>query len=60
MNVPVHLRANELREFRDNWELAAIRAINVLRYCEDHGIDPPKMSVQSFGKYQPIDIAIKT
>jgi chemotaxis protein MotB len=58
-DVPVHLRANEAREFRDNWELSALRAINVLRYCESHGMDPSKMSIQSYGKYQPIDIAIK-
>jgi len=58
-DVPVHMREREAREFKDNWELGALRAINVLRFCEDHGMDPAKMSAQSYGKYQPIDVPLK-
>jgi chemotaxis protein MotB len=54
-DVPVHLRPDENRHFRDNWELAAMRAIHTLRYLESEGVDPSNMSIQSYGKYQPID-----
>jgi chemotaxis protein MotB len=58
-DVPVQLKENEDREFRDNWELAALRAINVLRFFENSGVDPAKMSAHSYGKYQPIDIRLQ-
>jgi chemotaxis protein MotB len=54
-DVPVHQRKKEAREYTDNWELGALRAINVLRYFEEHGVAPSKMAVQSYAKYQPID-----
>jgi chemotaxis protein MotB len=57
-DVQVHSYAEKQREFSNNWQLAALRAINVLRYCEDKGIAPSKMSIQSFGKYQPLDMSI--
>ncbi len=57
-DVPVGAEKKESREFLDNWELAALRAINVLRYFEDQGVDPRKMSVQSFGKYQPLGVLL--
>jgi chemotaxis protein MotB len=53
-DVPVHQRKKEAREFTDNWELGALRAINVLRYFEEHGVQPSKMSVQSHAMYQPL------
>jgi len=58
-DIRVHKRGNEEREFKDNWELAAKRSINVLRILEDQGVEPTKMSIQSYGKYQPLTQVIK-
>jgi chemotaxis protein MotB len=42
------------RRFPTNWDLAAGRAVSVVRYFEDQGLDPNQLSVVSFGKYHPI------
>ncbi len=47
------------REYNDNWELGAMRAINVLRYFEIMGIDPDKLSAHSYGMYRPAVKSIK-
>ncbi|NLK73554.1 MAG: OmpA family protein [Clostridiales bacterium] len=42
-------------EFKSNWELSVIRAVNVLRYfVEVQGIDPRRISATGYGEYQPI------
>jgi len=41
--------------FRDNYELSAARAINVLRYIKDNGAIPPeKLIAMGYGEYSPI------
>ncbi|MDV3427502.1 MAG: OmpA family protein [Bacillota bacterium] len=48
-NVPVH---NE--KFRSNWDLSAIRAINVMNFMVDSGgISPDKVSIEAYGEYMP-------
>ncbi|NLE23929.1 MAG: OmpA family protein [Clostridiaceae bacterium] len=42
-------------EFKSNWELSVIRAVNVLRYfVEVQGADPHRISATGYGEYQPI------
>lgn len=49
-NVPI-----STSEFRSNWELAAIRAINVIDLFTSEGHLPSsKLSAISYGEYQPI------
>jgi len=40
--------------FPTNWDLAAGRAISVVRYLAEQGIDPNYLSAVSFGQYHPI------
>lgn len=48
-NVPIH---NE--KFRSNWDLSAIRAINVMNFMVDSGgIRPDKVSIEAYGEYMP-------
>jgi chemotaxis protein MotB len=42
------------QRFPTNWDLAAGRAVSVVRYFEDQGLDPNQLSVVSFGKYHPV------
>lgn len=48
-NVPINTR-----QFRSNWDLSAMRAINVMNYMVDYGgLQPAKMSIQAYGEYLP-------
>ena len=48
-NVPIK---ND--KFRSNWDLSAIRAINVMNFMVDSGkISPEKISIQAYGQYSP-------
>jgi chemotaxis protein MotB len=40
--------------FPNNWYLSAARAISVVGYLEEQGLDPNQLSAVAFGKYQPI------
>jgi len=41
-------------QFRSNWDLSAIRAINVMNFFIDNGgLDPKRFSIQGFGQYSP-------
>jgi chemotaxis protein MotB len=40
--------------FPTNWELAAARAAAVARVLEEEHVDPTRLSVVSFGEYQPL------
>ncbi len=40
--------------YKNNYELAAARAANVMEYLIGRGVDPAKLSYTSFGQYQPI------
>lgn len=49
-NVPI---SNS--HFKSNWELAAIRATNVVQLLIDEGhMEPSKLSATSYGEYRPI------
>jgi chemotaxis protein MotB len=39
--------------YLDNWQLAALRSANVVRFLEFVGVEPKKMSAVSFGQYRP-------
>lgn len=41
--------------FRSNWDLSAIRAINVMNFMVNYGgISEEKLSIQAYGQYKPI------
>ncbi|MBM21658.1 MAG: hypothetical protein CMN87_16765 [Stappia sp.] len=41
--------------FRNNWELSAARAISVVRYLIDQGVDPERLVAAGFGEFQPLE-----
>ncbi|WP_249690625.1 peptidoglycan -binding protein [Stappia sp. WLB 29] len=41
--------------FRNNWELSAARAISVVRYLIDQGVDPKRLVAAGFGEFQPLE-----
>ena len=40
--------------FRSNWELSTARAISALRYLEDKGVDPTRLSVGGYADMKPL------
>jgi len=40
--------------FPNNWYLSAARAISVVSYLEEQGVDPNQLSAVAFGKFHPI------
>jgi chemotaxis protein MotB len=40
--------------FPNNWYLSAARAISIVSYLEEQGIDPNGLSAVAFGKYHPV------
>ena len=52
-NVPIGGKLKE--KYHTNWELAAIRAVNVTRYLQDSaGVDPSRLSAVSYSEFQPV------
>jgi chemotaxis protein MotB len=52
-NVPIGPSLRE--EYPTNWELAAARAVNVVRFMQEKArIDPRRLSAVSFGPYRPV------
>jgi chemotaxis protein MotB len=48
-NVPIHNK-----NFRSNWDLSAMRAVNVMNFMvEKGGMRPEKFSIQAYGEYMP-------
>ena len=43
------------QNYADNWELSTKRALSVLRFLINEGINPQRLSASGFGSYQPID-----
>jgi chemotaxis protein MotB len=41
--------------FRSNWELSAARAIAVVRYMIDRGVNPQHLAAAGFGEFQPLE-----
>ena len=48
-NVPIHTE-----RFPSNWELSAARAIAVVRYLQERGVDPKLLGAAGYSEYQPI------
>ncbi len=42
-------------QFKSNWDLSAARAIAVVQYLIDKGVEPDRLVAAAFGQYQPID-----
>lgn len=40
--------------FKNNWELSALRAVNVLRWLVEHGIDPLRVTATGMGDLNPV------
>lgn len=40
---------------RNNWELSAARAISVVRYLIDQGVDPTRLVAAGFGEFRPLE-----
>jgi chemotaxis protein MotB len=40
--------------FPSNWELSSARALAVVRFLQDQGVDPTKLAGAGYGEYQPI------
>ena len=40
--------------FPNNWYLSAARAISVVSYLEEQGLNPNQLSAVAFGKYHPV------
>lgn len=49
-NVPV---GKDL-PFQDNWELSTSRALRVLRYLVEQGLDPRNLAAGGYGQYDPV------
>jgi chemotaxis protein MotB len=51
-NVPIGPKIRG--QYPTNWELGAIRAVNVVKFLqEDGGIDPLRLTAVSYGQYRP-------
>ena len=40
--------------FATNWELSSARALAVVRFLQENGVDPTRLSGAGFGEFQPI------
>jgi chemotaxis protein MotB len=50
-NVPT----NPTGPFPTNWELSSARALAVVRFLQETGVDPTRLSGAGFGEFQPIE-----
>jgi chemotaxis protein MotB len=48
-NVPI-----SSSKFKSNWELSTARAVNVVQYLQDAGVDPKKLAAAGYGEYDPV------
>lgn len=46
---PIHTK-----EFPSNWELSTARALTVLHFMVDQGVDPARLHVVGYGEYKPL------
>lgn len=50
-NVPI---SSSNQKFRSNWDLSAMRAINIMSFMVNKGgMNPEKLSIQAYGEYKP-------
>ncbi len=50
----VQIASKLIKVYPTNWELSAARAINVVKYLQQQGIDPKILSSTAFSEYQPL------
>ncbi len=50
----VQISGELARRYPTNWELSAVRAINVARFLQSQGIDPTLLSACAYGEYRPV------
>lgn len=43
--------------YKSNWELSSARAIAVVKFLINHGVDPHNLAATGFGEFQPLDPA---
>ncbi len=48
-DVPINTR-----QFPTNWELSAIRAVNVAKFLIGHGVHPPRVSIEGYSAYRAL------
>ena len=48
-DVPINTR-----QFPTNWELSAIRAVNVAKFLIRHGVHPQRVSIEGYSAYRPL------
>ena len=48
-NVPI-----KSRRFKSNWELSASRAVNVVKFMVEKGMDPNRVSAAGYGQFDPV------
>lgn len=41
-------------QFPTNWELSAIRAVNVAKFMILHGVDPHRIAIEGYSAYRPL------
>ena len=41
-------------QFPTNWELSAIRAVNVAKFMILHGVNPHRISIEGYSEYRPL------
>jgi chemotaxis protein MotB len=40
--------------WKSNWELSTARALSVLHYLSEEGVDEPRMAATGYGEYKPV------
>ena len=48
-NVPI-----QTRRFASNWELSTARAVNVVKFMAENGLDPNRLSAAGYAEYDPV------
>lgn len=48
-NIPI-----KTRTFRSNWELSAARAVVVVKFLQEEGVDPKHLSAAGYSEYDPV------
>lgn len=42
------------RRFASNWELSTARAVNVVKFMQEQGLDPDRLSAAGYSEYSPV------
>jgi chemotaxis protein MotB len=48
-NVPI-----SSGRFRSNWELSTARAVEVVKFLQDKGVDPTRLAAAGYGEFDPV------